>query len=434
MGRENRSAPISLCHRRVRRVRGNVSVARVCPGTAIVLGESVHPRCGVRRPGAGWLRALDAAGAGSARRRRRRRDQPDRVRVRWRVATDDRMRHGVRQGVAVADADLAHSVHVEVRDLSRAGHIGISFRCVERRVRPGRRAPRGRAGIRRAASASPSRRASCSSRGTSPPMATWRTRISTRRAHRRLHLRGRPNAHGAAPARRRRAVTSPATATATRSTDRPASAGRARGVPWFVVWDDHEVENNWASQSPRRSAPGDSSRRAPRIRGTGSTCRCAHRPIPNGPDMRLFRRIGFGDLVRSRCSTRASTAATRRAATAPMSAARLGRSGAHPHRRRPGAVAVRWARPVRGALERDRPAGLHGPARLRVGKAPGSAWTGGTAIRRPRPLLGHVAERGVPNGSSCSPGTCTALGGRPEGELRRSGVGSDRLGVRDDLD
>ena len=43
---------------------------------------------------------------------------PDRkVPVRWRVATDDNMRHVVRQGKALAVPELAHSVHVEVEDL-----------------------------------------------------------------------------------------------------------------------------------------------------------------------------------------------------------------------------------------------------------------------------------------------------------------------------
>lgn len=40
--------------------------------------------------------------------------------VRWRVATDDRLRRVVAQGVALAPAELAHSVHVEVEGL-RAG-------------------------------------------------------------------------------------------------------------------------------------------------------------------------------------------------------------------------------------------------------------------------------------------------------------------------
>jgi alkaline phosphatase D len=37
--------------------------------------------------------------------------------VRWRVAKDDRMRHVVASGIGIAVAELAHSVHVEVDDL-----------------------------------------------------------------------------------------------------------------------------------------------------------------------------------------------------------------------------------------------------------------------------------------------------------------------------
>ena len=52
---------------------------------------------------------------------------PDRkVPVRWRVATDDNMRHVVRQGKALAVPELAHSVHVEVEDLRPAASTSIN--------------------------------------------------------------------------------------------------------------------------------------------------------------------------------------------------------------------------------------------------------------------------------------------------------------------
>ena len=60
-----------------------------------------------------WTRLVPEPGDPSALGRR-----PERVG--WRVAADHDMRHVVRRGVARADADLAHSVHVEVDGL-RAG-------------------------------------------------------------------------------------------------------------------------------------------------------------------------------------------------------------------------------------------------------------------------------------------------------------------------
>ena len=73
----------------------------------------------------------------------------------------------------------------------------------------------------------------------------------------------------------------------------------ARAVaPWLVVWDDHEVENNYAGLS-RRTPP--TRRRSPSRRGRptgrgGSTCRCAcRRPEPG--DFAIHRAVRWGDLA-----------------------------------------------------------------------------------------------------------------------------------------
>jgi alkaline phosphatase D len=42
---------------------------------------------------------------------------PEDVRVRWQVATDEKMTRVVRKGTATASKDWAHSVHVEVQGL-----------------------------------------------------------------------------------------------------------------------------------------------------------------------------------------------------------------------------------------------------------------------------------------------------------------------------
>ena len=71
--------------------------------------------------------------------------------------------------------------------------------------------------------------------------------------------------------------------------------------PWLVTWDDHEFDNNYAdaiSEKNRTSTrPGFSSAARGPIRPITSTCRCGAPQFPKGPDMRLYRRVGFGRLA-----------------------------------------------------------------------------------------------------------------------------------------
>ena len=75
-------------------------------------------------------------------------------------------------------------------------------------------------------------------------------------------------------------------------------------APWLVVWDDHEIENNWAADVRERpiDPPGDfAARRAAAFRAywENMPLRSAQRPspAPARPEMRLYRRVGYGALV-----------------------------------------------------------------------------------------------------------------------------------------
>ncbi|MEU7134022.1 alkaline phosphatase D family protein [Streptomyces sp. NPDC046261] len=69
--------------------------------------------------------------------------------------------------------------------------------------------------------------------------------------------------------------------------------------PWFVTWDDHEVENNYAADVSRNNDPRDTfrARRAAAYRAywENMPLREAHRPV--GPDMSLYRRFSYGRLA-----------------------------------------------------------------------------------------------------------------------------------------
>jgi alkaline phosphatase D len=80
--------------------------------------------------------------------------------------------------------------------------------------------------------------------------------------------------------------------------DRDLQAAHA-AAPWIVTWDDHEVENDYAGAI---SENGDPVERFLARRAAAYQAYYEHMPVrpdsmPAGPDMRLYRRLTFGDLV-----------------------------------------------------------------------------------------------------------------------------------------
>ncbi|RDI49388.1 alkaline phosphatase D family protein [Nocardia mexicana] len=82
----------------------------------------------------------------------------------------------------------------------------------------------------------------------------------------------------------------------------PLRAAHA-AFPWLVTMDDHEVDNNWAGDTP---GLGIDIHRIPvlyrRRRAAAFRAMYEHQPLriaqlPSGPDMRLHRRYRFGDLA-----------------------------------------------------------------------------------------------------------------------------------------
>nr|WP_257350945.1 alkaline phosphatase [Pseudalkalibacillus decolorationis] len=80
--------------------------------------------------------------------------------------------------------------------------------------------------------------------------------------------------------------------------DKDLQAAHA-AFPWIVTWDDHEVENNYADEIPER---GQSVEDFIQRRANAYQAYYEHMPlrkssIPHGPDMNLYRRFTYGDLV-----------------------------------------------------------------------------------------------------------------------------------------
>jgi alkaline phosphatase D len=242
-----------------------------------------------------WTRlALDPLAPGGGMR-------PEAVRVQWEVAADEQMRRLVRQGTAVAVAEGAHTVHVELRGLEPDRWYWYRFRVGGEASRVGRArtAPLAGAPFGRLRFAF----ASCQH---------WEQGYFVAYRHMLaddldlvVHLgdyiyevpswadvvrrHDGPEPMTLDDYRRRHALY---------KTDPDLQAAHA-GCPWAVTWDDHEVDNDYAAdQSQDREDPHVFLRR----RAAAYQAYWEHMPLrqtalPRGADLRLYHRLTFGDLV-----------------------------------------------------------------------------------------------------------------------------------------
>jgi len=69
--------------------------------------------------------------------------------------------------------------------------------------------------------------------------------------------------------------------------------------PWVVTWDDHEVENNYADEISENDDPPEVflRRRANAYQAYYEHMPLRRSSVPRGPDMRLYRRLAYGDLA-----------------------------------------------------------------------------------------------------------------------------------------
>ncbi|WP_250279965.1 alkaline phosphatase D family protein, partial [Frankia sp. Cppng1_Ct_nod] len=85
----------------------------------------------------------------------------------------------------------------------------------------------------------------------------------------------------------------------------PALAAAHAASAWVVTWDDHETENNYAGLTDESGDTGDKHQDPPafaRQRANAYQAYYEHMPIrvsytPGSPDLRLYRRFAFGDLL-----------------------------------------------------------------------------------------------------------------------------------------
>lgn len=225
-------------------------------------------------------------------------DQP--VSVGWQIAADERFTQVVRSGVAVAQGDQAHSVHVEVCGLRPGTEYFYRFRAGTELSPIGRTKTAPLPGVDRFSFVF----ASCQH------YADGFYNAYAHLAREDLDLvvflgdyiyeGGSQGSigRGQRPAREIRTLADYRVRFAQYKTDADLQAAHA-AFPWVAVFDDHEVENDWAADNSGSGiAPEDFRQR----RGHAFQAYYEHLPLraaqrPGGPAMLIHRRLAFGDLL-----------------------------------------------------------------------------------------------------------------------------------------
>lgn len=220
--------------------------------------------------------------------------------VNWQVATDERFANTVKGGVVLADRSWAHSVHVEVRGLEPGREYWYRFRL-------GRHLSRaGRALTAPALSATPSALTMAFVSCSNFPAGyfTAYRRLAEERPDLVLHL-GDYQYEGAGTGVGRAHI-GPETKTLAGYRQRhgqyktdPDLQEAHAAAPWLVVWDDHEVDNNYADEVAARAVEqsGFVERRAAAYRAYYENMPLRRSSVPRGPDLDLYRRVAWGQLA-----------------------------------------------------------------------------------------------------------------------------------------
>jgi alkaline phosphatase D len=224
------------------------------------------------------------------------------VLVRWRVATDHRLRRVVRHGLAIAWPWLAHSVHVEVDGLDPDRWYFYQFSVGPYESPLGRT----RTVPRRDAMVAEFRFAFASCQDWQNGFYTAYRHLAEEDLDLVVHLGDYIYESGPNPFGLRQhdgpeleSLASYRNRYALYRTDPHLQAAHA-AFPWLTVPDDHEVDNNYAGAISQENAPTLTflPRRANAYRAYYEHMPVSDRLFPMGPSIRAYRGLTFGRLVR----------------------------------------------------------------------------------------------------------------------------------------
>ncbi|WP_248965905.1 alkaline phosphatase D family protein [Sphaerisporangium perillae] len=227
--------------------------------------------------------------------------------VLWQVYSDERCRRVVRSGVATAAPEWGHSVHVEVDGLFSDREYWYRFRVGPYLSAPGR----ARTAPHLLSYGGPLAMAFVSCAQYEHGYFTSYRRLAEEHPDLILHLGDYQYEYTkdtyTIPGGNVRDHEGPETETlagyrqrhAQYKADPDLQAAHA-AAPWLVVWDDHEVDNNWADEVPEKPEvpqPNFLTRREAAFRAYYENMPLRRTSIPRGIDMQLYRRIRWGRMA-----------------------------------------------------------------------------------------------------------------------------------------
>ncbi|WBB70743.1 alkaline phosphatase D family protein [Micromonospora sp. WMMD812] len=229
------------------------------------------------------------------------------VQVDWEVADNERFHRPVRRGTALARPEYGHSVHVDVRGLKPGRHYYYRFRVGRHESPVGRTKTAPDPRLQTSAMAF----AFVSCQRWDDGFFTAYRHLAAEDLDLVVHLGDYIYEYGIPADGKVRATAVPEPYQseidtldryrmqyALYKTDPDLQAAHA-AFPFAVTWDDHEVENNYADDIPENSvAPADFLiRRANGYRAYWENMPLRPLQQPYGPDMRLYRRLTYGNLA-----------------------------------------------------------------------------------------------------------------------------------------
>jgi alkaline phosphatase D len=229
------------------------------------------------------------------------------VPVKWELAEDEKFSKVVRRDVTDATPEFGHSVHVELDGLQPGREYFYRFRVGDHI------SPTGRTRTAPALDASDLALTMCfaSCAQYEHGYFTAYRRLAEENPDLVLHLGDYQYEYKAdvyvAPDGNVRDHKGPETETlanyrqrhAQYKTDADLQAAHAV-APWLVVWDDHELDNNWADEAyekPEKPQPNFLERRKAAFQAYYENMPLRRTSIPSGIDMQLYRRVQWGQLA-----------------------------------------------------------------------------------------------------------------------------------------
>ena len=228
---------------------------------------------------------------------------PRAVDVEWEVAHDERFEHIAQRGISTAAAESAHSVHVELTGLEAGREYFYRFRVDRHLSPPGRTRTAPEPG-----SFAPLTMCFASCSNYEHGWFTAYRRLAEENPDLVLHLGDYmyeyapdeylayggnvrthfgPEAVSLANYRQRYAQY---------KTDEDLQAAHA-AAPWLVVFDDHEVQDNWADEVPSVPQQDFPARRAAALQAYYENMPLRRTSVPRGLGMQLYRRVHWGALA-----------------------------------------------------------------------------------------------------------------------------------------